>query len=242
MKAKRVIAVIAAATMMMSSSMAVCAADGSGGSGETTTATVTSTTSSAAEEESVASGENAAAEVSVETAEVVASVFDESKLISASGKISVGGKNITTSVAGAYLATKVNGVAITTSETQLAGKLNLSAGQTPYVMVYDFDQKKSNLAMDSFNIAAEVMGANFVEAININLGAKQNGKFITLSDGSVQMVVGIPKTAIDSNKTYFVVGVQPGGAITYYEDVDTDPNTVTFEVPAGLGAYAIMAK
>ena len=56
------------------------------------------------------------------------------------------------------------------------------------------------------------------------------------------MAVGIPKTALDVNKTYSVIGVQSGGAITYYEDLDNDPQAVTFNVKAGLGAYAIVAK
>ena len=238
MKLKKMMAVTLATTMLMSASMTVCAADDSGGSGGSGNSgscikPVVTTTEiadeAASEEENVASAE-------------VIQMVDTSKLLSASAKVNVGGRSVATTVAGAYLAAKVNGVAIVTPEAELAAKLNLKPGQKAYVMVYDFDQKKSNLAMNSISMAAEALGADFVAAINVNLGAKENGKFVTLADGSVKMTVGIPKTAVDASKTYAVIGVQPGGAITYYEDLDADASTVTFDVKAGLGAYAIVVK
>ena len=92
----------------------------------------------------------------------------------------------------------------------------------------------------SVNAAAESIGAAFVAAINVDLGAKENGKFVSLKDGSIAMVVGIPK--VDVTKTYSMVCVQPGGVVTILEDQDANPKTVTFAVQAGLGTYAIVAK
>jgi hypothetical protein len=216
---------VLATAMVLSASLPVCAADGSGGT-ESSTATITSSTTST-------STSNAYSEILS---------VDETKVVASNAAITVAGKNVTTTVAGAYLTNKVNGVAVVTPAAELAENLNLAAGQKAYVMVYDFDQKKSNLAMNSINGAAQALGAEFITAINVNLGAMQNGKFVKLADGSVNMVVGLPKTAIDPTKTYSVACVQPGGAVTIYQDLDNDPQTLTFNVKAGLGAYAILAK
>lgn len=154
--------------------------------------------------------------------------------------IEVAGSDVKTTIAGGYAAKEVEGVAVTTPLAEVKANLGLKAGQTPYVIVYDTDAKKSHLAMDCVNAAAESIGASYVAAINVDLGAKENGKFISLTDGSIAMVVGIP--SVDETKTYSMVCVQPGGIVTILEDKDADPKTVTFEVKAGLGTYAIVAK
>lgn len=154
--------------------------------------------------------------------------------------ITVAGSTVKTTIAGGYAAEKVNGVAVTTPIADAKAKLGLTGAQTPYVIVYDTDAKKSHLAMDCVNAAAESIQAQFVAAINVDLGAKENGKFVSLKDGSLAMVVGIPN--VDVTKTYSMVCVQPGGVVTILDDLDTNPKTVTFEVKAGLGTYAIVAK
>lgn len=158
----------------------------------------------------------------------------------AGAAMKIAGTDVETTIAGGYAAEKVEGVAVTTPIADVKANLGLSAGQTPYVVVYDTDAKKSHLAMDCVNAAAESLGADFVAAINVDLGAKENGKFVSLANGSIAMVVGIPK--VDVTKTYYMVCVQPGGVVTILEDQDTNPETVTFAVQAGLGTYAIVAK
>lgn len=154
--------------------------------------------------------------------------------------ITVAGSTVKTTIAGGYAAKKVNGVAVITPIADAKAKLGLTGAQTPYVIVYDTDAKKSHLAMDCVNAAAESIQAQFVAAINVDLGARENGKFVSLKDGSLAMVVGIPN--VDVTKTYSMVCVQPGGVVTILDDLDTNPKTVTFEVKAGLGTYAIVAK
>lgn len=158
----------------------------------------------------------------------------------ANAVMEIAGSNVKTTIAGGYAAKKVEGVAVTTPMADVKAQLGLKAGQTPYVIVYDTDAKKSHLAMDCVNAAAESIGATFVAAINVDLGAKENGKFVSLKDGSIAMVVGIPN--VDVTKTYSMVCVQSGGVITILDDLDTNPKTVTFAVKAGLGTYAIVAK
>ena len=212
MKMKRILAVVLATTMVMASALTVCASTTNSGAGSS------GSSSSSSESATVAPAE-------VKTANAV---------------MEIAGSNVKTTIAGGYAAKKVEGVAITTPVADVKAKLGLKSGQTPYVMIYDTDAKKSHLAMDCVNVAAESIGAAFVAAINVDLGAKENGKFVSLKDGSIAMVVGIPK--VDVTKTYSMVCVQPGGVVTILDDLDTDPKTVTFEVKAGLGTYAIVAK
>jgi hypothetical protein len=167
--------------------------------------------------------------------------FAEEKSLDANAVISVAGSSVKTSIGGVYAAESVQGVAVITDLATVKANLGLTAGQTPVVIIYDTDVKKSTKAMDSINAAIAAIGGTYVTALNIDLGAKQDGKWVTLSDGSVALSAGLPATA-DTSKTYSVVCVQPGGAITIIEDQDTNPKTITFAVQAGLGTYAIVAE
>lgn len=156
--------------------------------------------------------------------------------------ITVGGVKVATSVSGVYTAKSVKGTAIKTDLATVKANLGLTNGQNPVVTIYDTDAKKSNLAMACVDAAVEALGGGDVVAcIDVNLFAKQKGKVVTLKDGSVAMAVGLPKTA-DTTKTYSIICVQPGGVVTVFEDLDTNPNTVTFNVQAGLGTYALVAR
>ena len=215
---KKVLAATLAATMVMASAMTVCATTENAGSG------------------SDSSSSSTTQEVSTPA------TYAESKSQCANAAIKVNGVAVKTSIAGVYAAESLKGVAVTTPAADLAAALGLTSGQKAAIIIYDTDQKKSTAAMVSVNAAIEALGgADLVSTLNIDLGAKQNGKWVTLSNGSVALKAGLPKTA-DTTKTYSVICVQPGGATTILEDQDTDPATVTFAVQAGLGTYAIVAK
>ena len=239
MKMKKVCAALLAATMVMSGGLTVCAA----GSGSAAPAAPTESAGSSNDYISpeYGSGENyvynnaAAAGGSVSEA-VISSVQ------SSGAVISIAGSKVKTSVAGAYAAKSVQGVAVTTPLADVKANLGLTGSQTPYITVFDTDQKKSHMAMACVNAAVNALGGGKVAAVlNIDLGAKDKGKFVTLSNGSVGMVVGLPK-GVDTSKTIFIVCVRPGGKTTVLQDTDSNPNTVTFNVEAGLGTYAIVAK
>lgn len=209
---KRIMAATAAATMLMSATLMVCA-----------TSTVTGNSAPAEPEKT-------ADQVRVEAATK-----------GTNANIEVAGKEVKTSVAGVYDVKTVQGAAVTSSVDEIKESLGLSDGQKPTIFVYDVDAKKSVNAMASINAAAEAMGTDVVACIQVELGVKESGKWVDLEDGSVALMTGLPKKA-DPSLTYSVVCVQAGGAITVLEDLDTNPNTVTFAVNAGLGAYAIVAK
>ncbi|MDE5699931.1 MAG: hypothetical protein K2I96_21420 [Lachnospiraceae bacterium] len=70
----------------------------------------------------------------------------------------VAGFIVKTSVAGLYAAKEIQGAAITNLYADIKSKLQLSDSQTPYIMIFDTDTKKSNKAMDSINAAITALG------------------------------------------------------------------------------------
>ena len=155
--------------------------------------------------------------------------------------VAVGGTYVQNTIQNIVLSKNVQGAVVSTPKADVKAALGLKAGQEPKLLVYDLDAKKSTAAMASINAAIEALQGTFVTAFDIDLSAVENGKKVTLTDGSVAMKVGLPK-GVDTTKTYVMVCVQPGGVTTVLEDQDSNPATVTFAVQAGLGAYALVAK
>ena len=217
---KKVMAAVLVAAFVLSPATMVHAADVSGGNGSS-------------------SGTTTAA---VQTpAPTPTPTYEQKMSQKAFAPISVAGTEVKTSIAGVYGATGVSGTAVSTSAEDVKTALALTEEQTPAIIIYDVDPEKSVNAMASIQAGAEATGTEVVACLHIELGARESGKWITLSDGNVALVAGLPESA-DTSLTYWVICVQEGGVITVLEDLDTNPNTVTFAVEAGLGAYAIVAK
>lgn len=226
-KIKRLLAATLAATLMMATTLTAAAASGNpapsgGSSGDEKEETVVVV------EENNGGGSTSAPAPSV-------------PVVSSNAKMTVAGTAVRTTVAGAYDVKTVQGAAVTTPAADVKANLGLAANQAPYIMAFDTNPKKSARAMECVNAAATALKGTTVATLNVDLYAKENGKLIRLSKGSVGMVVGLPKNA-DTSKTYSIVCVQPGGVVTILEDQDASPATVTFEVKAGLGTYGIVAR
>lgn len=149
---------------------------------------------------------------------------------------------VKSTVSGVYLATSVNGVAVTTGMTTIADSYGLAKNEKAYVRAYNFDGKRSTAAKAVIDSAAASMGAEVGPIINFEFGKMADGKFSLLpSDGaSFNVKVGIPKSFAKEGKTYAIVCVRPGGAVSIIKDADNDPNTVTFPTTAGQAAYALI--
>lgn len=153
---------------------------------------------------------------------------------------SVGG--VKSTLPGVYLATSVRGTAITSGLTAIADSYGLTGSEKPYARIYNMDGKKSYLAQACIDNAAAAMGASVGPAINVEIGKMASGKFSLLpADGApITLKVGVPKSFAQSDKTFAVVAVRPGGVVSVLADTDTDPNTVTFDTTAGQGVYALI--
>ena len=178
------------------------------------------------------------------------SVVEEAVAASTSGEVttvaeipstsSVAG--VKTTVSGVYLATSVNGTAVTTAVSSIAEGYGLASNEKPYAKFSNMDPKKSKLAKAAIDLAAASQGATVGPMLNIELGKMSGGKYSLLpSDGAaIRLSVGIPKNFAQDGKTYAVVCVRAGGAVSILADVDSNPNTVTFDTTGGAGAYAII--
>ena len=149
---------------------------------------------------------------------------------------------VKSSLAGVYLASNVNGTAITTGLSTISDSYGLANGEKPYARIYNMDGKKSYLAQACIENAAASMGAVAGPAINVEIGKMASGKFSLLpADGApISLKVGIPERFAQSDQTFAVVAVRPGGVVSVLTDVDTDPNTVTFDTTAGQAVYALI--
>lgn len=149
---------------------------------------------------------------------------------------------VKTSVAGVYLASSVNGCAVTTGLSAIAGNYGLTAGEKPYARFYNLEAKRSPLAKAAIDDAAASLNAEVGPYVNIELGKLAGGKYSLLpSDGAeIEVKLGVPKSFAQDGKTFAMICVRPGGAVSVLQDVDADPNTITFNTTGGQGAYAMI--
>lgn len=149
---------------------------------------------------------------------------------------------VTSTVSGVYLATSVSGTAITSAVSSIAQGYGLTGSEKPYAKFSNMDPKKSNLAKQSIDMAAASQGAVVGPMLNIELGKMSGGKYSLLpSDGAaIRLSVGLPKSFAQADKTFAVICVRAGGAVSILPDVDSNPNTVTFDTTGGAGAYALI--
>lgn len=234
---RRALTAALAATMLMASALTAAAAGTASSGGAGTASSGGSDTESNNDAAESSDSESSASAV----AESLAASSAGAVVSNAGAAVKVAGTSVKTTIAGAVIVKSVQGVAVVTPLESVKASLGLKGNETPYIIVFDTNAKKSPLAMECVNAAVTAMGGQYVTAINVELGAKSNGKFVSLSNGNAAMMLGLPKNA-DTSKTYSVVCVQPKGVVTILEDQDTNPATVTFEIKAGLGTYALVAK
>lgn len=149
---------------------------------------------------------------------------------------------VTSTVSGVYLATSVSGSVVTTGTAAIKESYGLTGSEKPYAKFSNLDPKNSPLAKQAIDLAAASQGAVVGPMLNVELGKMSGGKYSLLpADGAaIRLSFGIPKNFAQDGKTYAVVVVRAGGAVSILPDVDTNPNTVTFDTTGGAGAYAII--
>lgn len=176
--------------------------------------------------------------VSGNSATEVTATVEEVKEIPTTSKVA----GVETTVSGIYMVEKVNGCAITTDMAAISQGYGLASGEKLFAKMMDMDSKKSYLARACMDSAAAAVGAQVGPCINIELGKMTAGKYSVLpAEGSaIRIAVGVPANFVEAGKTYAMVRVRVGGVVDILPDVDTNPNTITFDTTAGAGAYAII--
>lgn len=147
---------------------------------------------------------------------------------------------IASQVGGVYILRRGIGVAITTPASTIAANYGLAAGERVFVKAMDMDIRKSNLAYQCMTNTAAAYGATIVGTINLELGKMSGGRYSLLEAGAeVPVTFSVPRAA--QGQRIGVIRVQEGGVVTLFEDMDTNPATVSFNITGGAGAYAIIA-
>ena len=229
---KKLMIAVLAMTLTVTPTLGVMASGNqSGGSGNQTSG---SSSSEKTKEEAVVEAVNENLEAA-ETGEVSVSSVAEIPTTS-----TVAG--VKTNVTGVYLATSVSGCAITTGLSTISGSYGLKADEKPYARFYNLEAKRSPLAKAAIDNAAVSLNAEVGPYVNIELGKLSSGKYSLLpSDGAaIEVKLGVPKAFAQNGKTIAMICVRPGGVVTVLEDIDTDPNTITFNTTGGQGAYAMI--
>lgn len=147
---------------------------------------------------------------------------------------------VTSQVGGVYILRRGIGVAITTPASTIAANYGLAAGERVFIKAMDMDIRKSNLAYQCMTNTAAAYGATIVGTINLELGKMSGGRYSLLEAGAeVPVTFSVPRAA--QGQRIGVIRVQEGGVVTVFEDMDTNPATVSFNITGGAGAYAIIA-
>ena len=146
-------------------------------------------------------------------------------------------------ISGSYAATSVNGIAITTPAATVAANIGVGPGERAIVQTGDVTKKSAPAAMACLEYAAASVGAKLGPAVEICLNKKdKDGKYVALlgQGGRATTVIGIP-ASFQGASQYAVVRVISGGWFEILQDKDSNPNTVTIDIAAGNGAYAIIS-
>jgi len=181
------------------------------------------------------SSDNAAEEVTTGDSASVSSWIESIPTTSSAG-------SVRSTTAGVYVATSVNGTAVSTSASSIASSYGLAANEKPYAKFFNLDPVKSHLAKAAIDAAAASQNAEVGPMINIELGKMSGGKYSLLpSDGAdIRIAIGIPSNFQRAGKTFAMVCVRAGGAVSILQDVDENPATITFDTKGGAGAYAVI--
>ena len=154
------------------------------------------------------------------------------------------GREMKSTLSGAYTAKSVKGTAVTTPQAQAEKELGLKEGAKLNVTTWDVNTKNSPLAAQSLEAAANAAGGDLGPMFQVNVNQIMNGKVQKMDpmQGSLEMKVGVPDGFNTDGTQLAVAHVVEGGAFEIQNDLDDDPNTVTFQANTGDGAYALVKK
>ena len=154
------------------------------------------------------------------------------------------GATVKTEIAGVYEIEALSGSAVTTAKMDVLKAVGLT------------DEEISNGTNASIYMSGYLSKADreVLEAVAQNSGKTaltmlvsdmytitKEGKITKLNNipNPVSLLFGIPEYAIDANRTYSVLCVQPDGSFVELKDTDHDPGTITIDTTV-FGKYVIV--
>ena len=166
----------------------------------------------------------------------------QQELVTKAAPVTVGGTVIKSDVAGAFAipaTAPVSGVALRKANDTIKAENGLAKNEKAFLTAYELTAKGSPLVYASFQAAAASVGGTVIDGLNIDFGKMTGGKFTDLpATYSAPVTVGVKNPG---GKTLAAVKVVPGGESTVYQDMDENPNTITFPISGGSAGYAVIA-
>ena len=154
------------------------------------------------------------------------------------------GKTVKTEIAGIYEVANLNGTAVNTPKVDVQKAIGLTdeeiaAGTNASIYMSDYVVKEDREAL---NNAAASNGKNVLSMMISDIySITKDGKITKLNSSKepVSLMFGLPKHAIDANRTYSMLCVTADGRVVELKDRDNDPSTITVNTTV-FGKYVIV--
>ncbi|MGN0377705.1 MAG: hypothetical protein ACI4ED_08720 [Suilimivivens sp.] len=155
-----------------------------------------------------------------------------------------GGEKAVSSIGGIYNVESVEGVAVTTQKKDVYSAAGLSdeevkAGTNVVLYMSDCLNKKTNQALNDVAVAANKKVVAYLTADMYTITKQGVVSKVRQTVSPVELLIGVPQSARSANRQFSVVCIDPSKNVVTYNDMDTNPNTITVRANV-FGNYAVV--
>ncbi len=172
------------------------------------------------------------------------SVSSSAVSLASHNTVIIGGKSVKSTVGGIFIATAVNGVAVTSPVASVNAAIGLTqadvdAGTNARFFICNSADKEMRAALQS---AAAAAGKTVGAYLNIDLYTITKKGTVTAIRNTAEpitMTFGLPGRIANAGSSVSVICIDKDGKSVVMEDTDTDPKTLTVNTNV-FGVYAIV--
>ncbi len=172
------------------------------------------------------------------------SVSSSAVSLASHNTVIIGGKSVKSTVGGIFIATAVNGVAVTSPVASVNAAIGLTqadvdAGTNARFFICNSANKEMKAALQS---AAAAAGKTVGAYLNIDLYTITKKGTVTAIRNTAEpitMTFGLPGRIANAGSSVSVICIDKDGKSVVMEDTDTDPKTLTVNTNV-FGVYAIV--
>lgn len=153
--------------------------------------------------------------------------------------VTIGGKEVASTVDGISTATNVKGVAVTTPKEFVNAALAVPAGSK--AVVNFFRGAPGPEAKKVIDANVQALGVTAGEQIDILAGFNTNGKFekVITPASPVTFSIGIPDNFMTPGYEYAILCIQEGAVVSVFPNIAEQEGILTFNA-TGFGSYTII--
>lgn len=155
-----------------------------------------------------------------------------------------GGEKAVSSIGGVYNVESVEGVAVVTQKKDVYSAVGLSneevkAGTNVVLYMSDCLNKKTYQEVNDVAVAANKKVAANLTADMYTITKKGVINKVRETGAPVELLIGVPQSARSANRQFSVVCIDPSKNVVTYNDMDTNPDTITVRANV-FGNYAVV--